>query len=59
MKTPKNIAASVRQRLRKRLKQEHIPESFAEITSEVQGFMKPIIQGKPSAINWLPAGPWS
>ena len=44
---------------RKRLKQEHIPESFAEITSEVEGFMKPIIQGEPSGINWLPAGPWS
>ncbi len=44
---------------RKRLKEEHIPESFSEITSKVEGFMKPIIQGKPSGINWLPTGPWS
>ncbi len=44
---------------RKRLKEEHIPESFAEITSKVEGFMTPIIQGKPSGINWLPTGPWS
>ncbi len=44
---------------RRRLKQEHIPESFAEITAEVEAFLKPMIKGKPNQINWVPTGPWS
>lgn len=44
---------------RKRLKQEHIPESFAEIVTQVETFMNPIIKADGSSINWPPAGPWS
>ncbi len=44
---------------RKRLKQEHIPESFAEIVTQVETFMNPIIRADGSSINWPPAGPWS
>jgi hypothetical protein len=44
---------------RKRLKQEHLPESFAEITAEVEAFMSPVIKGEPTQASWLPAGPWS
>lgn len=44
---------------RKRLKQEHLPESFAEITAEVEAFMSPVIKGEPTQASWPPAGPWS
>lgn len=44
---------------RRRLKQEHLPESFAEITAAVEAFMRPIIKGEPTQANWSPAGPWS
>jgi hypothetical protein len=44
---------------RKRLKQEHLPESFAEITAEVEAFMRPILKGESTQTSWPPAGPWS
>lgn len=44
---------------RRRLKQEHLPESFAEITAAVEAFMRPIIKGEPTQSSWPPAGPWS
>jgi hypothetical protein len=44
---------------RRRLKQEHLPESFAEITAEVEAFIKPVIQGESNHSNWPPTGPWS
>ena len=58
MKTPKNIAASIRQRLLNRSREDNRPFN-PEITSEVESFMKPIIQGRPSGPLWRPAGPWS
>lgn len=44
---------------RKRLKQEYIPESFAEVIAEVEIFMNSIIKGEGSSLNWPPAGPWT
>lgn len=44
---------------RRRLKQEHLPESFAEITTEVEAFMSPIIKGESAQASWPPAGPWA
>lgn len=44
---------------RRRLKQEHLPESFAEITAEVEAFIKPVIQDESNHSNWPPTGPWS
>ena len=44
---------------RRRLKQEHIPESFAEITAEVKAFIGPIIKPKINISSWPAAGPWS
>lgn len=43
---------------RKRLKQEHLPEFLAEITAEVEAFIRPIIKDEPTQANWPPAGPW-
>jgi hypothetical protein len=43
---------------RRRLQQGHIPESFAEITAEVEAFMKPITKGESNVVSWPPAGPW-
>ncbi|MGI6445403.1 MAG: nucleotidyl transferase AbiEii/AbiGii toxin family protein [Candidatus Ozemobacteraceae bacterium] len=44
---------------RKRLKQKHIPESFQEIVTGVELFLKPVIKGVSDNITWKPAGPWS
>lgn len=44
---------------RRRLKQVHLPESFAEITAEVEAFIEPIIKPRTTATNWPAAGPWS
>ncbi len=44
---------------RKRLKQEHVPESFREMATEVEIFLEPIIKGVSGNITWKPAGPWS
>lgn len=44
---------------RRRLKQEHIPESFAEITAEVEAFIGPTIKPKINITRWPAAGPWS
>jgi hypothetical protein len=44
---------------RRRLKQEHLPESFAEITAEVEAFIKPILRRESKELSWPPAGPWS
>ncbi|OQB45935.1 MAG: hypothetical protein BWY02_02387 [bacterium ADurb.Bin157] len=41
----------------KRLKQEHIPESFREIVTEVELFLKPLIKGVSDNMTWKPAGP--
>lgn len=44
---------------RKRLKQDHIPESFREISTEIELFLEPIIKDASDDITWKPAGPWS
>ena len=44
---------------RKRLKQDHVPESFQEIVAEVKLFLEPIIKSISDDITWKPAGPWS
>jgi len=44
---------------RKRLKQDHVPESFQEIVTEVKLFLEPVIKGISDHITWKPAGPWS
>jgi hypothetical protein len=44
---------------RKRLKQDHIPESFQEITTEIELFLEPVIKGISDNITWKPSGPWS
>lgn len=44
---------------RKRLKQDHVPESFQEMATEVELFMEPVIKGVSDNITWKPAGPWS
>ncbi len=43
----------------KRLNQDHIPESFHEIVSEVESFLEPVIKGVTNNITWKPSGPWS
>lgn len=43
----------------KRLKQDHIPASLAEIVSEVEHFLMPVIKGVTGDMSWPPAGPWS
>lgn len=42
----------------KRLKQDHIPQSFQKIVKEVELFLLPLIQGVSDDITWKPAGPW-
>jgi len=42
----------------KRLKQEHVPESFSEIVAEISAFMKPVIDRDANDLIWQPAGPW-
>ena len=44
---------------RRRLNQVHLPESFAEITAEVEAFIEPIVKPRTTATNWPAAGPWS
>ncbi len=44
---------------RKRLKQDHVPESFQEMSAEVELFLEPVIKGVSDNITWKPAGPWS
>ena len=48
---------------RKRLQQDHVPASFREIATAVEGFLSPIIavifSGKPSPTSWNAPGPWS
>lgn len=44
---------------RKRLKQDHVPESFQEMATEVELFLEPVIKGVSDHITWKPAGPWS
>jgi len=44
---------------RKRLKQDHVPESFQEMATEVELFLEPVIKGISDHITWKPAGPWS
>jgi hypothetical protein len=47
----------------KRLQQEHVPLSFQDVISEVEGFLAPIIsallQEEPCTTSWIAPGPWS
>jgi hypothetical protein len=47
----------------KRLQQNHVPVSFREVTTAVDGFLAPVVatisSGKPSPTNWIASGPWS
>ena len=47
----------------KRLQQDHVPVSFKEVTTAVDGFLAPVVaaisSGKPSPTNWIASGPWS
>lgn len=47
---------------RKRLQQDHVPESFHEIVSAVKGFLAPIAavlsQDDPKPMNWTASGTW-
>lgn len=43
----------------KRLRQDHVPASFADIVSEVEMFLAPVIIDYSDEMIWLPAGPWS
>lgn len=44
---------------RKRLKQDHVPEYFQEMATEVELFLEPVIKGVSDNITWKPTGPWS
>ena len=44
---------------RKRLKQDHVPESFQEMATEVELFLEPVIKRVYDHMTWKPAGPWS
>ena len=48
---------------RRRLQQDHVPDSFREVTTVVDGFLAPIVaalsSGRPSPTNWTAPGPWS
>jgi len=44
---------------RKRLKQDHVPESFQEMATEIELFLAPVIKGVSDNITWKPTGPWS
>lgn len=43
----------------KRLKQDHVPASFQDITTEVESFLAPVIKGDSEKKEWTPAGSWS
>ncbi|MCE5251362.1 nucleotidyl transferase AbiEii/AbiGii toxin family protein [bacterium] len=47
---------------RKRLQQEHIPNTFADVIKTVNDFLSPlsvaISSGNPFPINWIAPGPW-
>ncbi|MEA3416226.1 MAG: nucleotidyl transferase AbiEii/AbiGii toxin family protein [Thermodesulfobacteriota bacterium] len=47
----------------KRLQQDHVPVSFREVTTAVDGFLAPVVaaisSGKPNPTNWIASGPWS
>lgn len=47
----------------RRLQQDHVPESFEEITAMVDRFLSPIVtsisSGNPGPISWIAPGPWS
>ncbi|MCD4805062.1 MAG: nucleotidyl transferase AbiEii/AbiGii toxin family protein [Desulfobacterales bacterium] len=47
----------------KRLQQDHVPVSFREVTTAVDGFLVPVVaaisSGKPSPTNWIASGQWS
>ena len=46
----------------KRLQQDHVPVSFREVTTAVDGFLTPVVaaisSGKPSPTNWIASGQW-
>lgn len=48
---------------RNRLRQVHVPESFAEITASMERFFSPVVSGllsgKLSPANWVAPGPWT
>jgi predicted nucleotidyltransferase component of viral defense system len=43
----------------KRLKQDHVPDSFADVVSEVELFLTPVINNSADHMSWPPAGPWT
>ena len=47
----------------KRLQQDHVPVSFREVTTAVDGFLAPVVaaisSGKPSPTNWTAPGAWT
>lgn len=43
----------------KRLKQDHVPESFQEIATEIELFLEPVIKGVSDDLTWNPSGSWS
>lgn len=48
---------------RKRLKQDHVTESFRDVVSAVEAFLAPlasmVAQGNLKAMSWSASGPWS
>lgn len=48
---------------RNRLRQEHLPVSFAEIAADLDSFLAPVVAGLSSGdcgpIHWTAPGPWS
>ena len=47
----------------KKLQQEHVPASFREVTTVLNGFLSPVVaaitSGTPSSTNWTAPGPWA
>ena len=47
----------------KRLQQDHVPVSFREVTTAVDGFLSPVVaaisSGKPGPTNWIASSQWS
>jgi len=47
----------------KRLGQNHVPASFGDIVSQVDGFLSPIVatlsSGKSKPTKWTAPGPWT
>lgn len=47
---------------RRRLQQDHIPESFKDVVSVVENFLAPLTallsQDNPKPLNWPASGPW-